>query len=245
MGWLVLGAAVLIALLLGANRLANADPKSLVRGLKWLGIGLGVLLAMWLAATGRAATMAPMVLLAIPFVRRRLFAALGGGGSPFGVRKAPSGGQSSDVETAYLRMTLDHDSGEVEGQVLDGRFKGRSLATLGLEELLELREECGREDPESLPLVEAYLDRAFADWRAEFGAEGEQETGEQGSSARAYDRPMTKQEAWGVLDLAPGASAEEIRAAHHRLMKKVHPDQGGSNYLASKINQAKDVLLAV
>ena len=238
MSWLVLGGAVLIALLLGANWLANANPKALVRMLKWSGVGLAALVVLWLAVTGRAAMLTPLLLFAVPFVRRRLLGTLGGGGAPFGLGSPSSGGQSSEVETAYLRMSLDHDSGAVQGVVRRGRFAGRALTTLALEELLELREECVREDPESQPLMEAYLDRAFTDWRSESDAGG---TG--GAGAAGYDRPMTKQEAWGVLDLEPNASANEIRAAHHRLMKKVHPDQGGSNYLASKINQAKDVLL--
>ena len=214
--------------------------------LKWSGVGLAALVVLWLAVTGRAAMLAPLLLFALPFVRRRFLGTLGGGlgGAPFGLGSPPSGGQSSEVETAYLRMSLDHDSGAVQGVVRRGRFAGRALAALALEELLELREECAREDPESQPLMEAYLDRAFADWRSEsdVGGAGGAGTGNERRAA-GYDRPMTKQEAWGVLDLEPNASADEIRAAHHRLMKKVHPDQGGSNYLASKINQAKDVLL--
>lgn len=54
---------------------------------------------------------------------------------------------------------------------------------------------------------------------------------------------MTEEEAYKVLGLDAGAGPEDIRRAHRALMKKVHPDQGGSNWLASRINQAKDMLL--
>jgi hypothetical protein len=102
-------------------------------------------------------------------------------------------------------------------------------------ELIALRAECIADDRESVPLIEAYLDRAWPDWRAgESGGADEEGAG---------TAPMTEREAWGILDLEPGASQEDIKAAHHRLMKKLHPDQGGSTYLATKINQAKDLLL--
>lgn len=61
---------------------------------------------------------------------------------------------------------------------------------------------------------------------------------------RAPGGPMTRDEAYQVLGLAPGASETEIRAAHRRLMRGAHPDQGGSDWLAARINQARDVLLA-
>ncbi|HEX3210723.1 MAG TPA: DnaJ domain-containing protein, partial [Geminicoccaceae bacterium] len=149
-----------------------------------------------------------------------------------------SGGASSEVETATLRMQLDHRTGELEGEVLRGRFSGRHLASLGLSELLELLADCRREDPRSVALLETYLDRRAPDWRAREAAGAGSER-PAGAGATAMDEAT----AWRVLGLAPGASAAEIKAAHRRLMTRLHPDHGGSSYLAAQLNQAKDFLL--
>jgi hypothetical protein len=142
----------------------------------------------------------------------------------------------SQIETRYLRMTLDHDTGTLDGRVLAGRHHDRRLADLTLDQLLEVRAECRLDDPDGLPLIEAYVDRIHGTgWRATDSAG-------QGSGDNASG-VMTRAEAYEVLGLKPGAPEAEIQAAHHRLMKKIHPDQGGSNYLAAKINQAKDLLL--
>jgi hypothetical protein len=149
---------------------------------------------------------------------------------------AAGDGQRSTVKTDYLQMSLEHGSGRLSGEVLRGRFAGRQLADLGLRELLLLLEELRREDRESVALLETYLDRSQgADWRkADAGAE-----------ARDASRSsMTREEAYQVLGLQTGADDEQIREAHRRLMQRLHPDRGGSGYLAATINRAKDVLLA-
>ena len=156
--------------------------------------------------------------------------------------RGPSAGSSSTVETAFVRMSLDHDTGTMTGTILRGRFAGLRLEELGRADLLALLRECRAEDEESARLVEAYLDRADPDWHAEFaGARGASGTGSAPPSRGSTD--VTVDEAYEILGLSPGADAEAIRAAHRRLMKQLHPDHGGTDYLATKINRARDVLL--
>ena len=103
--------------------------------------------------------------------------------------------------------------------------------------MLDLYEEM-LTDAESVGLMEAYLDRRMPFWRddAQSGNSG-------GHRNSPSSGPMTKEEAYQILGLAPGAGSAEIKAAHRRLMKAVHPDSGGSTFLAARINEAKDTLL--
>lgn len=144
----------------------------------------------------------------------------------------------SYVRSAALDMELDHDTGAMNGVVLAGKFEGRELKALGLSELLQLRIELSA-DAESLQLLEAYLDREHAGWRE--GAEADVGAG-LGSAPGAG--AMTEQEAYQILGLQPGASSAEVHQAHRRLMQRMHPDVGGSPFLAARINAAKDFLLA-
>jgi DnaJ-domain-containing protein 1 len=122
------------------------------------------------------------------------------------------------------------------GTVLRGRCRA-ALDELGRADLLALLRECRADDEESARLVEAYLDRADPDWHEDFaGPRG-------GSAPSSGNADVTVDEAYAILGLAPGADAEAIKAAHHRLMKQLHPDHGGTDYLATKINRARDVLL--
>jgi hypothetical protein len=158
-------------------------------------------------------------------------------GEPFGTkRKSP--GQKSGVRTAALEMALDHDSGRMEGRCLKGRFAGRELSSLVERELLQLLDELRTTDPQGAVLEEAYLDRRCGGWR-------DRKT-ESREKAKRSSRgaSMTVNEAYDVLGLRPGAKEEHIRTAHRRLMMKFHPDQGGSTYLAARINAAKEVLLS-
>jgi hypothetical protein len=144
------------------------------------------------------------------------------------------GNQSSTIRTAYLLMELDHDSGNMDGEVLQGQFAGQKLAQLELDQLLELHNEC-QSDTDSLQVLEAYLDRTRDEWRDQ--AKGSQAPPAQEESA------MTRQLALEILGLEEGASDEEIIKAHRSMMQRLHPDRGGSDYLAKKINTAKDFLL--
>jgi len=138
-------------------------------------------------------------------------------------------------------MTLDHDTGSMEGTILRGRFAGMRMDELGPADLLALLRECRAEDEEGARLLEAYLDRVRPDWRDELA--GERAGGAGAGSARPASGDMTVEEAYAILGLSPGADAEAIKEAHRRLMVKLHPDHGGSDYLATKINRARDVLL--
>ncbi|MGF1658527.1 MAG: DnaJ domain-containing protein [Rubrimonas sp.] len=150
---------------------------------------------------------------------------------------ARSGG-ASEVRSRMLAMRLDHATGEMEGEVLGGPFAGRKLSSLSLAEALTLAAAIEQDDAQSLTLLCAWLDRAHPDWR-------EADAGPEASRADppSPDLQMTRARAYEILGLAPGADAAAIRAAHRRLMKKVHPDQGGSAALAAEINAAKTALL--
>ncbi len=148
-----------------------------------------------------------------------------------GASPGPTPGRTSEVETAFLHMRLDHDTGEMDGAVLRGRYEGCALRELGLEDLLALLDEC-RTDRQSVAVLEAYLDRIHEDWRESRGPPPGASSGE-----------MSESEARAVLGLGPEATREEIVEAHRRLIQRLHPDRGGSDYLAAKLNAAKDLLL--
>lgn len=152
---------------------------------------------------------------------------------PSGGFSSPGAGQRTEVNTAFLKAWIDHASGDVGGTVLAGRFSGRTLDQLMDDELIELRAECAA-DADSLRVLEAYLDRRQGvDWRQT------QHT----PPPRGPRTDMTREEALAVLGLAEGASVDDIRSAHRRLIQRMHPDVGGTADLAARINRAKDVLL--
>lgn len=145
-------------------------------------------------------------------------------------------GQKSRVATSQLAMEMDHDSGTMAGEVLAGPTAGRQLSSLTDEELKVFHSQCKAVGDQSLALLEAWLDRAKPEWRGIWGG--------QKTSGPASSGPMSRGEALAVLGLKSSATPEEVKAAHKRLMKEFHPDKGGSDYLASKINAAKDILLS-
>jgi len=234
MTWLLYGLIALAVLFLLVRWFVDADPRQLIRALRWLGIAAGLALLGLLALRGLWAVLVPLLIVGLSYLRRRRAASAASSWRRFAA--SPPEGRQSEVRTASLRMTLDHDSGDLDGTILRGPLAGRTLASLTEAELVSLRDHCRQDDPESVQLVETYLDRRIGpSWRD--GAEGDGQPMPEGTG------PMTREEAFAVLGIEPGASDGDIREAHHRLMKKVHPDQGGSTFLATKINQAKDLLL--
>ncbi len=224
---------ILVGLMWAIAWLGRTNPAQRARVLKLMLLygGIGILLA--LVVTGRVHWIFAALGALVPWIQRAIMAQRAY--NMFKGWRGPTPGQKSDVETTYLRMVLDHDTGEMHGDVLEGTKKGRRLAELSFEELLELLDECRRADTDSVPLLESYLDRAYGDsWREP----GDAGTGGDGSTAS-----MSAAEAYEVLGLEQGATHEQIVEAHRRLMQKLHPDRGGSTYLAARINQAKDVLL--
>ena len=150
------------------------------------------------------------------------------------LRSSGPSGQSSSVRSAGIEMMLDHDTGEMDGRILAGRHEGRRLSELRLDELREVGEDFSS-DAESSRLLETYLDRAHPGWRDDVQADQAYR-----KSAAFGPGGMDTKEAYQILGLEPGASEAEVREAHRRLMKQVHPDRGGSAALAAKINEAKD-----
>jgi hypothetical protein len=233
--YLLGGFAVLSGFLLLIYLFVNADPARLARGLKVTGIVIAVIAVATLAISGRlAALLMPLAMLMPLLIRIRTI---------LDRHRPPAGGQSSTVATAFLRMTLDHDTGSMEGTILRGRFAGMRLEELGPADLLALLRECRAEDEEGARLLEAYLDRLRPEWRDDLAGAGTG-TGTGGAgNTRPASGDMSVEEAYAVLGLSPGADPEAVKEAHRRLMVKLHPDHGGSDYLATKINRARDVLL--
>ena len=227
--YLLGGFAILCGLLLLFYLFVNADPARLARIVKWAGIALAVLAVVALLVSGRLAMFLAPIALLLP-MWRRLRSMVSG-------FRGPSTARNSTVETRFIRMNLDHDTGTMTGTVLQGRFAGMRLDELRPAELLALLRECRAEDEEGARLLEAYLDRVRSNWHDEMAGE------EAGWAPHSASSDVTVDEAYAILGLQPGADAEAIREAHHRLMKQLHPDHGGTDYLAAKINRARDVLL--
>ena len=231
MGAFLLGLFVVVMILFALNLFVQSDPRAVARSLRLIGGVVGLAIAAALAYGGRWYFAVPVGVFALSLLGRP--APMGSG---FGARMYKSPGSTSTVRAAWLEMTLDHDSGAMDGRITKGEYAGRRLEEMETEEIFEMFAEV---DPESAALLEAYLDRRAPGWREGADADtgrGEGESGPVGG-------PMTQEEAYEVLGLAPGASDADIRAAHRTLMKRLHPDRGGTTYLAAKINEAKDLLL--
>lgn len=233
---LLYGLATLILIWWLSKLFTGANPKVLARALKTFGGVLSLGLAGLMLMRGRL-DMAIFIGGLGAWLLGWSAYGLGGLRFPWGGSQETPGARSR-VTSTLLDMELDHDSGAMTGTVRAGRFAGRGLDTLSLGEIAELMRECLAQDADGARLLEAYLDRRTPGWREH--ADRHADAG-QGSPPRAG--PMTKQEAYEILGLQPGAGEEAIREAHRALMKRIHPDAGGTSGLAARVNQAKDTLL--
>jgi hypothetical protein len=254
MQFVLLGISLFLVVMLVGRLLMSASPAALARVIKFSAVVLGSVVVVFLAATGRLGVAIAIAFMLLPMLMRwrgmaqRLKTAAG-----------PTPGQSSGVRTAFLEATLDHDTGEMDARITDGPLAGRMLSELSLDELRELISVWRHTDPQSAALVEAFLDRTYGpEWRQ--GADGHAGGGHPGGASsdghgahresrggRNGGRPdagrMTLEEARAALGLAENPTRAEIKDAHRRLMKRFHPDQGGTDYLAAKLNEAKEILL--
>jgi hypothetical protein len=227
----LLGVVILLLLLWAGIAFSKSDPKQVARLLRAIGGGAAVLLAAFLLFRGEIAVAIPVGAFGLGLLGWTSFWS-----APFWARTQRSAGQVSRVRTAFLEVELDHDTGRMGGRVLAGSYQDASLDALDRATVIKLLSEI---DDDSRDLLAAYLDRREPGWR---------ESAQHDAGAGAGARPggagkMTEQEAYQILGIQPGASKEEISRAHRSLMKKLHPDQGGTTYLAARINEAKDVLL--
>ena len=227
MTYVFVAGLALLAALASYQWFRRLNPSLLRRSLRWI-------------AGGAAAVVAGLLLLV-----RRYDIALFAGAAAISILRSgrlgpfafdsigPAQGNVSRIRSRYFAMELDHDTGAVMGKVLVGQFAGADLMDLGeMDTRLLIAEVDG--DTDSMSLLESWLDANRRGWREYFAETAdEQQQPQEGSDAEAY----------AILGLQPGASEADIRAAHHELLKSVHPDRGGSSYLAAKINAARDRLL--
>lgn len=230
--WLVLG---------GLRAFAQASPRALARLIKRGGGVAALAIAGFLLLRGGVAV-------AIGFAGLGFWLLNGANGlggifasSPRapGTRPRRGSARVSCVRSAMIEMELDHETGKMRGSILAGPDEGAELDSLTRPKCEILYDLCRRDDPEGARLLQAYLDRRFAGWRAADESRGGSGSGE----TRRRPGAMSKDEAYEVLGLQKGASRDEVVRSHRSLMKKLHPDLGGTTDLAARVNEAKDVLM--
>lgn len=195
------------------------------------GLGLAFFLIAALAAMrGLTIIAVPLIILSIYLITRP---------ANLNRKQQPPNDKSSSnpaVTSRFLHMQLSQNTGKLSGKIRSGKFAGQTCEELNLKQLLELLITCQQEDSESEQLLMAYLDQAHPYWQDKISEFKRSQT-------TGASNQMSEQEACEILGLSATPTEEEIKTAHRRLMKKFHPDQGGSAHLAAVINQAKDILL--
>lgn len=230
----IAGLVLLYLVLAAIKQFGRMTPADAARLMRKGGLAVGVIgfvLTLFRGRFGLAGVLASA-----------LIGAVGKGGAGFGPAFGGGlfGGKPkatvSSVRSAAIEMRLDVASGVMSGSVIAGPRAGQDLATMTRTDVILLYQWCLGDDPDGAKLLETYLDRRFAGWR-------QADEGQFKAGRGSFDSAMTRDEAYEVLGLPQGADAEEIVRAHRSLMKKLHPDHGGSTALAARVNQAKDVLL--
>lgn len=198
-------------------------------------LGLMIALVVVLTLTGRMHWVGAAITGAFVFLRQIL---------PWIIRALPflnklreqntQSGESS-IQTNHLSATLDHGSGHIDGEIIEGPHKGWLLSELSIMQLEDLLTHYQTEDEESAELLEAYIDQRRQ--------QADQNTEQQRTANRAASDQSARAEALAILGLDEGSTEEEVVSAHRSLIQKLHPDRGGNDFLAAKINQAKDILL--
>lgn len=242
----LIGLAVLLILIALGKGWVKLDPKKLLPTMHKVGGIAALAFAAFLAMRGRfdmALGLGGLGAWLLDIDWRR-YLPMGRAGGLGGIGGS-SPGRVSKVRSRLIEMSLDHDHGVMSGTVLSGVAAGRSLDDMDRDDLAALAQQCAQQDPDGLRLLEAYLDRRFPGWRETadphiHARSGQGQGAEQGARAAGA---ITQQEAYEILGLQPGASEEEIRQAHRSLMKRFHPDQGGTTWLATRLNEARDILL--
>ena len=243
MPYFVLGVAILVGLALAGRWYISASPQSILRVFKWTAIIGSLAIIVVIILTRQLTWAAFMLPVLIPWLlRARQASRMAKNWSRMAsASQGASGmapGQTSEIETRFLRMYLAHDSGEMNGDVILGQFSGKTLRSLSFEELVILLGEV-KEDNHSIQVLIAYIERYHEEsWR-----ESKHATEDVNTEMDMANGSMTISEAYKVLGLEEGANLDSIKEAHRRLMSKLHPDHGGSTYLATKLNEAKDLLL--
>lgn len=231
---LLYGIAAVAVLWFFLSNFAHANPTTLAKFFKVIAAIVALVIAGLLAIRGRIDIAILIGSLGAWLLgwSRFTFPNLAG-------RAQQTSGGTSRVRSTLIEMTLDHDTGAMEGSVLAGSLAGQQLEALDQARLRDLLAECYASDRDGARLLETYLDRRFPHWR-----EDSENKEQPQADAQPASGVMTSEEAYRILDLQPGATPDQIRQAHRFLMKKLHPDQGGSTYLAARVNQAKDLLLS-
>lgn len=208
------------------KKLADSKRKPFLwRSVFWLILALTVYLVM----TGRMHWLGAGIAALVPLLRTLLV--WGSRAGPLLRLLGRFKTTPSQFRSQFLVVSINFANGSIDGEVISGKHNGKKLTELSLAELNELSQEFKQADKESYILLQAYLIR----------------TGKSNNQSDNQYKPsnindLSNNEAYEILGLPTSASKDEIIKAHKRLIQRIHPDRGGSDYLAAKINAAKDQL---